>query len=86
VNLDVAWEYGRILDRGVLGLEFPSPTNQRAHTGWTWASCTYIADVQLGLREETTWSGGLSQKLLPGCGICSSSWAALSGLSGSRCA
>ena len=28
---------------------------------------------------------GLSQKLLPICGICSSSWAALSGLSGKGC-
>ena len=29
---------------------------------------------------------GLSQKLLPVCGICSSSWAALSGLNGRGCA
>ena len=45
--------------------------------------CTYVADAQLGLHvgpEQLEW--GLSQKLLPVCGICSSSWAAFSGLSG----
>jgi hypothetical protein len=31
------------------------------------------------------WSVGLSQKLLPICGICFSIWAALSGLSGRGC-
>ena len=43
----------------------------------------YKADVQLGLRvdpEQLEW--GLSQKLLPVCGIGSSSWAALFGLNG----
>jgi hypothetical protein len=44
--------------------------------------CTYIADVQpdhhVGPEQLEL---GLSQKLLPVCGICSTSWAALSGLS-----
>jgi hypothetical protein len=45
--------------------------------------CTYIADVQLGLYlGPEQLELGLSQKLLPGCEICSTSWAALSGLSG----
>ena len=43
---------------------------------------TYVADVQLGLHLSPKLEQGLSQKLLPVCGICSSSWAALSGLSG----
>jgi hypothetical protein len=39
--------------------------------------------VQLGLRVgPEQLEQGLSQKLLPVCGICSSSWAALLGLSG----
>ena len=45
----------------------------------------YVADVQLELHvgpEQLEW--GLSQKLLPVCGICSSSWTALSGLSERR--
>jgi hypothetical protein len=44
--------------------------------------CTYLIDVQLGLHagpeQLEQWQ---SQKLLPVHGICSSSWAALSGLS-----
>ena len=43
---------------------------------------TYVADVQLCLHVGPKLEQGLSQKLLPVCGICSSSWAALSGLSG----
>jgi hypothetical protein len=34
---------------------------------------------------QNNWSERLSQKLLPVCGICSSSWAALSGLKGRGC-
>jgi hypothetical protein len=47
--------------------------------------CTYVADVQLGcyMGPEQP-EQGLLQKLLPVCGICSSSWVALSGLSGGR--
>ena len=37
--------------------------------------------MQLGLHVGPV-EQGLSQKLLPVCGICSSSWAALSGLGG----
>jgi hypothetical protein len=46
-----------------------------------------IAEVQSGLHvgpEQLGWD--LSQRLLLDCGICSSSWAALSGLSGRECA
>jgi len=55
----------------------------------TWAEprppCIYVADVQLGLYVgPTQLEQGLFQKLLPGHGICSSSWGALSGLSGKR--
>jgi hypothetical protein len=43
----------------------------------------YVADVQLGLYVDSEqleqW---LSQKLSPVCGICSSNWAVLAGLSG----
>jgi hypothetical protein len=42
-----------------------------------------VADVQLGFHvgpKQLEW--GLTQKLLPICGICSTTWAALSGLSG----
>jgi hypothetical protein len=47
---------------------------------------TYIADVQLGLHVGSKQlEQGLSQKLLPVYGICSSIWDALSGLSGRRC-
>jgi hypothetical protein len=47
----------------------------------------YVADVQLGLHVyPEQLEQGLSPKLLPVCGICSSSWAALSGLSGRGCA
>ena len=51
--------------------------------GWTEAPVTCVAYMQPGLHlslEKLEW--GLSQKLLPVYGICSSSWAALSGLSG----
>jgi hypothetical protein len=44
---------------------------------------TSVADVQLSLHVgpgQLEWR--LSQNLLPTCGICSSSWAALSVLSG----
>jgi hypothetical protein len=42
----------------------------------------YVGDVQLGLHVcPEQQELGLSQKLLPAYGICSSSWAALSGLS-----
>jgi hypothetical protein len=44
---------------------------------------TYVTDVQIGLHvgpQQLEW--WLSQKVLPARGICSSSWAALSGLSG----
>ena len=50
----------------------------------TWAGskpfCSDVADMQPGLHvgpEQLEW--GLSQKLLPVRGICSTSWAALSG-------
>ena len=44
---------------------------------------TYVADVQLGLHlGPEQLERGLSSKLLPVHGICSYSWAALSGLSG----
>ena len=43
---------------------------------------THVADVQLGLHVgPEQLEEGLSQELLPVCEICSSSWAALSGLS-----
>jgi hypothetical protein len=44
---------------------------------------SYVADVQLGLHVGPEQpEQGLSQKMLPVCGIYSTSWAALSGLSG----
>ena len=44
---------------------------------------TYVANVQLGFHVgPEQLEQGLSQKLLPVCGICSSRWAALSGPSG----
>jgi hypothetical protein len=44
---------------------------------------TYVAGVQLDLHVgPEQLEQGLSQKLLPVCGICSSSWDALSGFSG----
>ena len=49
-----------------------------------WISlCPYVTVVQLGLHVgPEQLEQGLSQKLLPVCGICSTSWAALSGLRG----
>ena len=47
--------------------------------------CTQVADVQLGLRVASKQQKrGLSQTLLPVCGIRSSRLTALNGLSGSR--
>ena len=44
---------------------------------------TYVADVQLGFHVGSEQlKRRISQKLIPVHGICSSSWAALSGLSG----
>ena len=43
----------------------------------------YLLDLHVGPEQLEQ---GLSQKLLPVCGICSSSWAALSGLSERGCA
>jgi hypothetical protein len=44
---------------------------------------SYIENVQLDIHvDPKQLELGLSQKLLPVCGICSSCWAALSGLSG----
>ena len=41
--------------------------------------CIYVAVVQLGLHvRPENLEQGLSLKLLPPCGICSSTWAALS--------
>jgi hypothetical protein len=46
---------------------------------------SYVADVQIDLHVgPEQLEQRLSQKLLPECGICSSSCAALSGLSGRR--
>jgi hypothetical protein len=47
---------------------------------------TYVADVQLGLHvDPEQLEQELAQKLSPVHGICSSSWAAVSGLSGREC-
>ena len=46
-----------------------------------------VADVQLGFHvdsKQLEW--GLSPKLLPVCGLCFPSWAAMSGLNGRACA
>ena len=44
---------------------------------------TCVADINLGLHvDPEKLEQGLSQKLLPVCGICSSSWVALSGFNG----
>jgi hypothetical protein len=74
----------------ILGLSETAPLTGEH----TWAGPrslrTYVAGIQLGLHvgpEQLEW--GLPQKLLPVrgiYGICSSSWAALSGLSGRGCA
>jgi len=67
------------------GSQNEPPTKEHIWAGLT--PCKYVADVQLGLHkgsEQLEWK--LSQKLLPVCGICSSSRAALAGLGGRGCA
>ena len=62
------------------------PTKEHTQTGPR-PPCTYVADVQFGIQVGPKQvEQRLSQKLLPVCGICSSNWAALFGLSGSRSA
>jgi hypothetical protein len=64
----------------VSGTELPT----KKHT-WTGPRppCSYVADVQLGLHVgPEQLERELSSKQLAVCGICSSSWAVLSGLSG----
>jgi len=57
-------------------------TNQITYMGWT-----HIAHMQHGLHvDPDQLEQGLFQKLLSVCGICSSTSAALSGLSGRGCA
>jgi len=65
-----------------LGLsETEPPTKEHTHAEARLPS-TYVIDVQLDLEVNPEQSDRrLSPKLLPGCGICSSGWAALSGLS-----
>jgi hypothetical protein len=49
----------------------------RAYTDWIYACHTDVAELQLYLHEALKQLElELSQKLLPVCGICSSSWAA----------
>ena len=64
-----------------------SPPAEPLNKKHTWAGprppLMYLVDVQLGLHVgPEQLEQGISQKLLPVCGICSSSWTALSGLSG----
>ena len=50
-------------------------------------TCTYVVEVKLGLyMGPEGLEQDLSQKLLPVCEICSSSWVAFSGLGGRGCA
>jgi hypothetical protein len=66
----------------LLGLSEPEPPSKNIHE-LDVGLATDITDMQLGLHvgsQQLEW--GLSQKLLPVCGICSSSWAAWSGLRG----
>ena len=66
--------------------ESEQPTKEHTKTGPR-PPRTYIADVHLdfhvGLKQLEL---RLSKKLLPICGLCSSSWTALSGFSGRRSA
>jgi hypothetical protein len=69
-----------------LRAETEPPTKEQTQAG-SRPPHTYVADVQLSLHlgpKKLEW--GLSQKLLPVHGMCSSSWAAMSGLSGRGCA
>jgi hypothetical protein len=74
----------RVTYPGPLGLsETEPPTTEHTWTGPR-PSCTYVADVQLGLHPKQL-ECGLSQKLLPVCEICSIIWAVFYGLSGRGC-
>ena len=67
---------------GPLGLsESEQPTKEHTRAGPS-PPHTYVVDMQLGLYVgPQILEQGLSQKLLSVRGICSSSWAAFSGLS-----
>jgi hypothetical protein len=65
--------------------ETEPPTKEHTQVGPR-PPCTYVVDVQLGLHVvPEQLEQGLSQELLLVCGICSSSWAALSSISGKGC-
>lgn len=60
--------------------------NWRTYTGWTEASL-HICSRCAAWFSCGSWTGaGAIPKLLPVCGICSSSWTALAVLSGRECA
>ena len=68
-----------------LGISASEPPTKEHTQAGPRSPCTYVTDVQLGLHVvPEQLEQGLSQKLLPVCEICSSSWATLSGLSGKR--
>lgn len=65
-----------------MGLSDSEPPNKEHKQAEPRQPSTYVADVQLGFQvglEQMEW--GLSQKLLPAYGICSTTWVALSGFS-----
>lgn len=63
------------------GPQYEPPTKEQTSTGPKLPQ-TYVAHVQLGLLVSSELELGLSQKLLPVCGNCSTCWAALSGPNG----
>jgi hypothetical protein len=66
-----------------VGFSNNEPPTKEDTEGGPRAAHTRVADAQLKLHVSPgQLESGLSQKLLPICVICSSSWAALSNLSG----
>jgi hypothetical protein len=71
----------------ILGIsESEPPTKEHTQAGPR-PPHTYVVNVPLGLLVSPgQLEQGLSQKLLPVYRLCSTSWAAFSGLSGKECA
>jgi hypothetical protein len=84
-RITALWDIGRPTESTDLHpWSFQSEPVNREHTqAGPCTPWTYVADVKLGLHVgHEQVEHGLSQKLLHKFGVCSSSWAALTGLSG----